>query len=102
MNLLRYSPQVIKIDRYLITDIHKDVNKQMFVRSTIDLARLNGIKVLAEGVETSEEMQTVISYGVDYIQGYYTGRPSPEPVSEIAEDIRNEIIRANPLFVSDY
>ena len=102
VNLLRYSPQVIKIDRFLVSDIHKDVNKQMFVRSTIDLARLNGIKVLAEGVETSEELRTVISYGVDYIQGYYTARPAPEPVSEIPEDIRNEILRANPLFVSEY
>jgi len=99
VNLLRYAPQVIKIDRFLVTDIHKDVNKQMFVRSTIDLARMNGIKVLAEGVETSDELRTVISYGVDYIQGYYTARPSPEPVSAINEEIRNEILRANPLFV---
>lgn len=102
VNLLRYSPQVIKIDRFLITDIHKDANKQMFVRSTIELARLNNIKVLAEGVETSEELRTVIDYGVDYIQGYYTGRPAPDPISKIDDDVKNEILRANPLFVSDY
>ena len=98
VNLLRYSPQVIKIDRFLITDIHKDINKQMFVRSTIELARLNDIKVLAEGVETSDELNAVISYGVDYIQGYYTARPAPEPITSIADDIRDEILRANPLF----
>lgn len=100
VNLLRYSPQVIKIDRFLITDIHKDTNKQMFVQSTIELARLNDIKVLAEGVETSDELKTVISYGVDYIQGYYTARPAPEPIPSIPEEIRNEILRANPLFES--
>ncbi len=102
VNLLRYSPQVIKIDRFLITDIHKDANKQMFVRSTIELARMNGIKVLAEGVETSDELRTVIGFGVDLIQGYYTARPAPEPIAEISEDVRNEILRANPLFDTDY
>ena len=64
VNLLRYSPQVIKIDRFLITDIQNDVNKQMFVRSTIDLARLNGIKVLAEGVETSAELRAFRDFAV--------------------------------------
>ncbi|MGN0553282.1 MAG: GGDEF domain-containing protein, partial [Oscillospiraceae bacterium] len=95
VNLLRYSPQIIKIDRFLITDIDKDVNKQMFIKSTIDFARLNGIKVLAEGVETSEEMKTVISFGVDYIQGYYTGKPVFDPISEIKDSIKEEIISCN-------
>ncbi|MGN0666862.1 MAG: EAL domain-containing protein [Huintestinicola sp.] len=99
VNLLRYSPQIIKIDRFLITDIDKDVNKQMFIKSTIDFARLNGIKVLAEGVETSEELRTVVSFGVDYIQGYYTGRPVFDPISEIQESIREEIISFNSVNV---
>lgn len=100
VNLIRYAPQIIKIDRFLISDIHQDVNKQMFVKSTIDFARMNNIKVLAEGVETSEELRTVIGYGVDYIQGYYTGRPAPEPVADIAHDIKTEILEANPVFKS--
>lgn len=93
VNLLRYQPQIIKIDRFLISDVDKDVNKQMFVRSTIDFARLNNIKVLAEGVETSEELRTVIDFGVDYVQGYYTGRPTPEPIAEIAPEIKKEFVR---------
>lgn len=95
VNILRYSPQIIKIDRFLITDVDKDVNKQMFIKSTIDFARLNGIKVLAEGVETSEELKTVISFGVDYIQGYYTGKPVFDPISEIQKSIKEEIIGLN-------
>ena len=101
INLMRYAPQLIKIDRFLITDIHKDMNKQMFVRTTVEFAKMNNIKVLAEGVETSNEMRMVIDFGVDYIQGYYTGKPSPEIVPEIAKDIRKEIIEANPLFGQD-
>lgn len=100
VNLMRYAPQVIKIDRYLIEEIHKNPNKQMFVRSTIEFARLNQIMVLAEGVETSEEMRTVIDLGVDLIQGYYTGRPAPDPISAIKEDIRQEILHANPLYAN--
>ncbi len=102
VNLLRYSPQLIKIDRFLVTDIHKDNNKQMFVKSTIDFARMNNIKVLAEGVETSNEMCTLIDLGVDLIQGYYTGRPVSEPILTIAEEIRKEILDANPLFGKRY
>ena len=98
VNLMRYSPQVIKLDRFLITDIHKNGNKQMFVRSTVEFAKINNIKVLAEGVETSNEMRMVIDLGVDYIQGYYTGRPAPQPIAVINEDIRREIIDANPLY----
>ncbi len=93
VNLLRYKPHIIKIDRFLISDVDKDVNKQMFVRSTIDFARLNGIKVLAEGVETSQELKTVLDFGVDYVQGYYTGRPAPQPIDEIAPEIKKEFIR---------
>ncbi len=93
VNLLRYQPQIIKIDRFLISDIDKDVNKQMFVRSTIDFARLNDIKVLAEGVETSEELRTVIDFGVDYVQGYYTGRPAPEPIADISPELKKEFER---------
>ncbi len=98
VNLMRYSPQIIKIDRYLIDNIHKNQNKQHFVRSTIEFAKLNGIMVLAEGVETSNELHTLIDLGVDLVQGYYTGRPAPEPIPHIADEIRTEIQQANPLF----
>lgn len=94
VNLLRYKPDVIKIDRYLISDIHNDINKQMFVKSTIDFAQMNGIKTIAEGVETAEELQAVISYGVDLIQGFYTARPSAEPLDELPDKIKYEIVSA--------
>ena len=98
VNLMRYSPQIIKIDRFLISDIHKDQNKQHFVHSTIEFAKLNNILVLAEGVETSNELHTLIDLGVDLVQGYYTGRPAPEPLISVPEEIRQEIIKANPLY----
>ncbi len=95
VNLLRYKPNVIKIDRFLITEIQNDVNKQMFVKNVIEFAHMNGIKSLAEGVETKEELNAVISYGVDLIQGFYTARPAPEPLQKLPDDIFNDIIEAN-------
>ena len=95
VNVLRYTPQIIKIDRELICGIQSDQNKQLFVRNTIDFAHQNGIKALAEGVETSEELKTVIDYGVDLIQGYYTGRPAEQPVPAINETVRHEILAEN-------
>ena len=95
VNVLRYTPQIIKIDRALISGIQNDRNKQLFVRNTIDFAHQNGIRALAEGVETSEELRTVIDYGIDLIQGFYTGRPSEVPVRTIHESVRHEILAEN-------
>ena len=96
-NLLRYDPRIIKIDRFLIENIHRNQNKQLFVRSTVEFAKMNGIMVLAEGVETSNELHTVIDLGVDLVQGYYLGHPVLDPIPEIPLDIRQEILCANPL-----
>ena len=91
LNLLRYSPQIIKIDRGLISGIATDANRRLFVRNTIEFAHQNGIRALAEGVETSEELRTVIECGVDLIQGFYTGRPSEKPIRTISEKVLQEI-----------
>lgn len=92
VNVLRYSPHIIKIDRNLISGIQNDRNKQLFVRNTIDFAHQNGIKALAEGVETADELKTVIDFGIDLIQGFYTGRPQDTPLPAINENIRQEIL----------
>lgn len=94
INLIKYKPEIVKIDRFLMTDIHMDESKQMIVKGVIDFARLNNIKVLAEGIETEEELRMVIELGVDLIQGYYTGRPSYEPVQQIDSDVKAIIVDA--------
>lgn len=90
-NLLRYMPQYVKIDRMLLTDIQKSPQKQHFVKEIIEFSHDNDITVLAEGVETNEELQTVISLGADLIQGYYTARPSDKVVKTIDVNIKREI-----------
>ena len=95
LNLLRYAPQIIKIDRGLIAGIASDANRRLFVRNTIDFAHQNGIRALAEGVETSEELRTVIDCGIDLIQGFYTGRPAETPIRTISEKVLREIREEN-------
>ena len=94
-NLLKYKPDYVKIDRSLISDIHNDLKKQQLVTQIIEFCRDNQLQSLAEGVETSQEMKTVIRLGVDLIQGYYTSKPKPLFLNSIAKDVKDEIIRTN-------
>ena len=101
VNVLRYSPQIIKIDKALTSGIDTDANRQLFVRNTVDFAHQNGILARAEGVETSGELQTVISLGVDLVQGFYTGRPAEQPVPAVPDSVRREILEKNRQLVSE-
>lgn len=92
VNLLRYQPNIIKIDRYLINGVENDANKQHFISSTIEFAKGNNIMVLAEGVETKAELTKVIELGVDLVQGYLTARPNPVVITEINDDVKQLII----------
>ncbi|MBR3533693.1 MAG: EAL domain-containing protein [Clostridiales bacterium] len=91
-NLLRYMPRYVKIDRMLLSDIQSSPQKQHFVKDIITFSHDNGIVTLAEGVETSEELKTVIMLGVDLIQGFYTGRPSAMIIQGINPAVKREII----------
>lgn len=95
VNLLHYSPEYIKIDRSLISDIQNDLKKQQLVSSVIEFAHDNNILALAEGVETSAEMKTVIRMGIDLIQGFYTSTPKPLFLDMISQTVKDEIINTN-------
>ena len=92
-NLLDYMPNYVKIDRSLLSEIQNSSKKRHFVRDIIDFCHDNSILALAEGVETSEELRTVILLGVDLIQGYYTARPSAEVIEKISDEVIAEILR---------
>ena len=49
-------------------------------------------KLIAEGVETKEELFTLIRLGVDYVQGYYLGRPEYDVCKEISYERKMELI----------
>ena len=90
-NLLRYTPDYVKIDRALLSGIQESPQKQHFVKDVIEFAHNNNIKALAEGVETSEELKTVIMLGADLVQGYYLAYPDKEMIQAIDALIAGEI-----------
>ena len=66
---------VVKIDRRFVKGITSDPFNATFIRSITDLCHDVGRKVCLEGVETKEEYEAVRELGMEYIQGYYFGRP---------------------------
>jgi EAL domain-containing protein (putative c-di-GMP-specific phosphodiesterase class I) len=70
-------PDVAKIDMSLIRDVHAKPKKQSIVRSLQRLCVELGIMLVAEGVETREERDTLIGLGCDLFQGYLLAKPGP-------------------------
>ena len=69
-------PNYIKLDVSLIRDINTDIIKQYLCKAMSDFSKNSGIKLIAEGIETVEELTTLILFGVDYGQGYFLGMPN--------------------------
>jgi diguanylate cyclase (GGDEF)-like protein len=67
----------IKIDRSFVKDMITDDNDCVIVRSTIDLGRNLGLKVVAEGVESGTTCGALADLGCDVGQGYFFGKPMP-------------------------
>ncbi|MDH5378283.1 MAG: EAL domain-containing protein, partial [Gammaproteobacteria bacterium] len=65
----------LKIDKSFGLSLGHDNNSALIVRSTIDLAHKLGLKVAAEGVETKEALNLLISLGCDAVQGFYLAKP---------------------------
>ena len=67
----------LKIDRSFITDMLEDPRAEAIARSTLDLARNLGLKVVAEGIETEAVMDHLAGLGCATAQGYFISRPLP-------------------------
>jgi len=95
LKLLYFSQaDVIKLDRFFITNIDNDSKKKLFCSSIIDMAHIMGMKVVAEGVETLNEFYTCKNIGADFIQGYFVNKPSKNisKIKPIYKDIVNHIL----------
>jgi len=77
LKLLYFSEaNIIKLDRFFITNIDKDSKKKLFCTSIIEMAHIMGMKVVAEGIERKNEYYTCKDIGVDFIQGYLVQKPT--------------------------
>lgn len=76
LSLLILSPKYVKIDMDIIRGIDTDKNRQKLLKNILSYAKNRDIKIIPEGVETKGEMEKLIEFGVDYMQGYYLGKPT--------------------------
>lgn len=71
-----FSPNIVKLDRALISNIDSDSEKQKKCQKYLKEFHSKGMKVLAEGVETKGEYEFLSQAGIDLFQGYYLARPA--------------------------
>ena len=75
--LMELSPDYIKVDLVLVRSIDTDPPRQELLRALNAVAGKLGAQIIAEGIETSEELAMIQSLGIPYGQGYLFGRASP-------------------------
>ena len=77
MELIEFmSPDIVKLDRELISGIDHISEKQENVKNLVRIFHSKDIMVVAEGIEEKEEFEYLIGLGVDLYQGYYLARPA--------------------------
>lgn len=74
-NLLAINFQRVKFDRSLVDGCESDSEKEIGIESMVSMFRPLGTTVIAEGVETAAQLETVKALGIDLVQGYYFSKP---------------------------
>ena len=75
--LTRLPLEQLKIDQSFVRDISRDKNSRVMTRTIINIAHNFGLEVIAEGVETDEQLAFLRQYGCNKFQGYLFGKPIP-------------------------
>lgn len=88
--LLRFPAKTLKVDRSFVAGLSRGGQHAEMVRTIIALARNVGMDVVAEGVETAEQLQLLRSMGCDYIQGFLVSKAVPATAARA-------LIEAGPL-----
>ena len=80
-SLLELSPRFIKVDLTIIRGIDTDPDKQQIVQNIVAYAHPRSMQIIAEGVETAEELKKVLELGVDRPAGLFPckARQHPDP-----------------------
>jgi EAL domain-containing protein (putative c-di-GMP-specific phosphodiesterase class I) len=87
-SLVNLGASYLKIDMGLVRDVHQKQISQQVVKAIADLGAGVGATVIAEGIETEEEAETIVKLGVRYGQGYLFGRPQEGQKNRLTPGVR--------------
>lgn len=82
------NPHYIKLDMKLIRGVNNDKLKFALVKGMVEFSKVSNIFLIAEGIETYDELDTLVKLGVQYGQGYFIQKPDVEVL-----EIRSEILK---------
>jgi EAL domain-containing protein (putative c-di-GMP-specific phosphodiesterase class I) len=92
--LARFQPDIIKLDMELVRGIDASLPRRVIVGGVARMCRQLGITLIAEGIETAEELAALRDLGIRYVQGYLIARPMFEGLPEIAPVADPQWLRA--------
>nr|WP_241971053.1 EAL domain-containing protein [Pseudidiomarina halophila] len=81
--LVELRPHILKLDRGMITDLDQSAQMQQEIKKVMQQCELQGTRVLAEGIETQAELETLVRLGVRFMQGYYFAKPGFESLPQV-------------------
>jgi len=76
--VIEIRPDIVKIDRHLVHNLHEDELRYNIMQAVISFCKKSKMMTVAEGIEYEEELDVVDELGVDAIQGYLIGKPTPD------------------------
>ncbi|MEJ6396485.1 EAL domain-containing protein [Yoonia sp. 208BN28-4] len=77
VGLLKLQPNRLKIDRELVSPVDTSAKQRLLIKSIVEIGKLQGIGVVAEGVETPAHIDVLRDLGCDHLQGYGLASPMP-------------------------
>ena len=82
--LANFQPDLIKLDMHLIRGVNSSPARQAIIAGIMSIARTLDIQILAEGVETEDELMVLRSAGINLFQGYLFAKPMTGGLPKVA------------------
>ncbi|MFC6790542.1 EAL domain-containing protein [Methylobacterium komagatae] len=92
--LANFQPDLIKIDMDVLRGLDADARRRSIVAGIVSIGHSLGISILAEGIETAAELETVRGLGIDLVQGYHFARPLIEALPVVPGMALGAVTRA--------
>ncbi len=93
-------PEIVKIDRYFTKGIDVHAHKLQTFKALMHISNVFDTRLVAEGIETAEELEVIRDLGINYAQGYFLARPATNLATGLNEDtvriLRNQQVAVYP------